>query len=163
MPNPCLNSGRVGSVIGRPLLFMDVDGVLALWDPTVDVEHVRPAGAAGVPVLVPGGTAGRLQQLAARFDMVWATAWGTDAPQFLAPQLGIGTDWPVLDFDLYKWAAVCDYAAGRPFAWVDDEARGDEPHVRDYCQASHLIVHADHRIGLNDQAVAQLLSFAAAS
>lgn len=156
-----LSSGTVGFVSVRPLLFMDVDGVLALWDPIVDVERVRPAGDGGVPVLVPVGTAGRLQRLAARFDVVWATAWGTDAPQFLAPRLGIGTDWPVLDFDLYKWAAVCDYAAGRSFAWVDDEARGDELSVRDHCQASHLLVHADHRIGLNDEAVARLLSFAA--
>ncbi len=146
----------------RPLLFLDVDGVLALWDPLIAVEHLRPAGAAGVPVLVPVGTTGRLQRLAARFEIVWATAWGTDAPQFLAPRLGIGTEWPVLDFDLYKWAAVCDRAAGRPFAWVDDEARSDELNVRDHCQAPYLIVHADHSVGLDDQAVAQLLSFAAA-
>jgi hypothetical protein len=139
---------------------MDVDGVLALWDPVVDVECVRPAGAAGVPVLVPVGTAGRLQQLAARFEMVWATAWGTDAPDFLGPRLGVGADWPALDFDLYKWAAVCDYAEGRPFAWADDEARGDELNVHDHTSASHLIVHTDHRVGLNDQAVVQLLTFA---
>jgi hypothetical protein len=153
----------VCGVNGRPLLFLDVDGVLALWDPIVDVDHVRPAGPTGLPVLVPVGTAGRLQRLAACFDVVWATAWGTDAPEFLAPLLGVGADWPVLDFDLYKWAAVCDHAAGRPFAWIDDEARGDELNVRDHCQAPYLIVHADHRVGLDDQAVAQLLSFAATS
>ena len=110
---------------------MDVDGVLALWDPVVDVERVRLAGAAGVPVLLPVGTAGRLQRFAARFEMVWATAWGTDAPDFLGPRLGVGADWPVLDFDLYKWAAVCDYADGRSFAWVDDGARGDQLSIHD--------------------------------
>jgi NaMN:DMB phosphoribosyltransferase len=61
------------------------------------------------------------------------------------------------------WAAGCDYAAGWPFAWVDDEARDDEANLRDHCQATHLMVHADHRIGLDDRAVAQPLSFAAAS
>jgi hypothetical protein len=122
----------------RPLLFVDVDGVLALWDPIVDVDRVRPAGEAGVPILIPVGTARRLQRLAANFQMVWATAWGTDAPEFLGPWLGLGADWPVLDFDGYKWAAICDYATGRLFAWVDDEARGDELNVREQCQAPHL-------------------------
>ena len=145
---------------GRPLLFLDVDGVLALWDPIVEVDRVRPAGQAGVPVLIPTGAAGRLRQLAGRFEMVWATAWGTDAPELLSPWLGIGADWPVLDYDGYKWAAICDYATGRPFAWIDDEARGDELNVRDHHQEPHLIVHADHRVGLDDQALAQLLAFA---
>jgi hypothetical protein len=148
---------------GRPLLFMDVDGVLALWDPVVDVERVRLVGAAGVAVLVPAGTAGRLHQLAACFEMVWATAWGSDAPEFLGPRLGVGAEWPVLDFDLYKWAAVCDHAEGRPFAWVDDEARGDEVDVHEHASASHVIVHTDHRIGLDDEAVVRLLTFAGPS
>jgi len=35
--------------------------------------------------------------------------------------------------------------------------------VHDHTSASHLIVHTDHRIGLNDQAVLQLLTFAGQS
>jgi hypothetical protein len=84
--------------------------------------------------------------LAARFDMAWATAWATDAPRFLAPCLGVGADWPVLDFDLHKWAAVCDHAARRPFVWIDDGARGDMGDAREHCQAPHLVIHADHRM-----------------
>ncbi|WP_088281453.1 hypothetical protein [Kineosporia sp. A_224] len=145
---------------GRPLLFLDVDGVLALWDPVVEVERIRLAGATGVPLLVPVGTAGRLHRLAGRFEMVWATAWGEDAPQFLAPCLGVGAAWPVLDFDQYKGAAACDFAADRPFAWIDDEAHSEAEILRDNCPIAHLVVHADHRIGLDDDAVAQLLGFA---
>ena len=144
------------------MLFVDVDGVLALWDPVVEVDRVRPAGEAGIPVLIPVGAASRLQRLAAVFEMVWATAWGTDAPEFLGPWLGIGADWPVLDYDGYTWAAICDSAAtGRLFAWIDDEAREDELNVREHSQAPHVIVRTDHRVGLNDHAVDHLLTFAA--
>jgi hypothetical protein len=61
---------------------------------------------------------------------VWATAWGRYANEYIAPR--IGTDpWPVApvhrkfsDYDMnsaYKWDGVLEYAAGRPFVWVDDE------------------------------------------
>jgi hypothetical protein len=70
------------------------------------------------------------------FDLVWCTSWTRKANEFIASTIGL-PGLPLVDLDspeysgfrpdddmftrmLVKARAVVDYAAGRPFCWIDD-------------------------------------------
>ena len=76
---------------GRPLLLLDIDGVLnpfgAVGCPGGYAEHVLFPGEE--PVRVNAGHGDWLRELAAEFSLVWATAWGEEANRRLAPLLGL--------------------------------------------------------------------------
>jgi hypothetical protein len=82
-----------------PLLLLDVDGVLnpfaAPACPPGYTEHEFFPGEE--PVRLGRAHGPWLQELATRFQIVWATAWGADANRFLAPLLQI-PDLPVIRF-----------------------------------------------------------------
>jgi hypothetical protein len=116
----------------RPLVFLDVDGVLL---PFGDGAW---GGYGGSP---DDGQLSRLdlgigRRLAAlECDLVWATTWGVLANVEVAPRIGLGTlpvvtwseptaaqdhedDW----FGLHwKTRGITTWAVGRPFIWVDGE------------------------------------------
>jgi len=110
---------------GRPVLLIDVDGVLC------------PLGSrGGEPLLdVPGSyaryaeaTPGRLQRLSASFELVWATAWEDDANDVLAPLFGLPPlrvvrfDEDEADIgDSWKLPAIARFVRDRPCAWIDDD------------------------------------------
>ena len=114
----------------RPLLLIDVDGVISLYG------FDRAAPPAGRYVLVDGilhylsGTAGgHLRSLAAEFELVWCTGWEERANDVLPRELGLPTPLPYLSFDgavklppaHWKLAAIDAYAGpARPLAWIDD-------------------------------------------
>ncbi|MEV0372681.1 hypothetical protein AB0I10_23095 [Streptomyces sp. NPDC050636] len=70
------------------------------------------------------------QLLGLGFRLVWATTWKAEANTWIAPVLGLpelpAVDWPQMhrpDPDGVHWKTrpLVAAAAGRPFAWVDDE------------------------------------------
>lgn len=71
------------------------------------------------------------QLLSLACDLVWATTWMADANDEIAPRLGLSTlpvvAWPDTDEDdgddrlRWKTRELINWAAGRPFVWVDDE------------------------------------------
>lgn len=107
----------------RPLLFLDVDGTLL------------PFGAAGpmgddANPLLAGLDAEHGRRLAALpCDLAWATIWGGEANEVLAPRLGLPRlglpqlpviDWPDEDDHggrlHWKTRRLVEWAAGRRFA-----------------------------------------------
>jgi hypothetical protein len=110
----------------RPLLLLDVDGVL------------NPFAAPGCPAgyreyeFFPGEEPVRrclahgpwLRELATRYQLVWATAWAAGANRLLAPLLSL-PDLPVIRFPPPPFApadklpAVRRFAGRHPLAWVD--------------------------------------------
>ena len=66
-------------------------------------------------------------------ELVWATTWEQEANEWIGPILGLPTlpvvCWPEEsarpeqepDGLFWKTRTLADYAAGRPFAWVDDQ------------------------------------------
>ncbi|GAA2384467.1 hypothetical protein GCM10010170_093800 [Dactylosporangium salmoneum] len=64
-------------------------------------------------------------------DLVWATTWGANANEVIAPRLGLPAipvvEWPGEDDEPpapgvhWKTAGLARWAAGRPFVWLDDE------------------------------------------
>lgn len=135
----------------RPVLFLDVDGVLnafGAWHRVTDgwgfargrfeaPEGYRAMRADGYELLVRPEYADWVNRLAERFDMVWATMWMERAPLALGPLLGFGADWPWIDFYQhqdyatdqrtgagvggYKFPGVVATAGDRPLVWIDDD------------------------------------------
>lgn len=115
------------------------------------------------PVWVPDGALDRLRRLTRSFDCVWATSWRLSAPAAWGPVLGVGDDWPVLDYDRRKLAPMLAFAGQRPWAFVDDDIPME---LRDLgrplpVQPAHLLVDTDETVGLTDEHVQRLEAFAA--
>ncbi|MEI7744892.1 MAG: hypothetical protein WCK58_14235 [Chloroflexota bacterium] len=144
----------------RPLLLVDVDGVLLVTRGRDD--DGQPAHA---PFVVP--EAGRwLTELAAHFDLCWATSWEHVANEEIGPAIGIGP-LPVIEFDMDyatstpKLRSAAAFVADRPCAWMDDDLGWDAIAWAEGRAAPTLLVHIDGTEGLTRMDVDALLEFAA--
>jgi hypothetical protein len=125
---------RPGTRKAKPLLYLDVDGVVNPEAPDARfTEHA--VGRLTVRINPEHGT--WLRDLATRYDLVWATTWEEHANEHIGPLLGLPPLPHVAFFDyvvqpgdprvpllqlpyMRKWAPILRHADGRPFAWVDD-------------------------------------------
>jgi HAD domain in Swiss Army Knife RNA repair proteins len=131
-----LARGATGGQSGtsRPLLFLDVDGTLLPYG-TTRLPSAAPDWndwqGSWNPQLARLNRRHGPRLLALQCDLVWATAWMHDANEVIAPLLGL-PQLPVADLPEapyedepgrlhWKTQALVKAAAGRPFAWVDDE------------------------------------------
>lgn len=146
-----------------PLLFLDVDGTVVPFGGVAP----PPAGSFAAdddPYVIRCDPALGLRLTALPCRLVWATAWMHDANDELAPLLGLPqlpvVVWPeqtaVDDLDEraglhWKTRALVTWAAGRPFAWVDDELTDvDRAWVANRHPVPALLHHVDHARGLTD-------------
>jgi hypothetical protein len=150
-----------------PLLLLDVDGVLnpfaAPACPPGYTEHEFFPGEE--PVRLCSAHGPWLQELAARFQIVWATAWGADANRLLAPLLEI-PDVPVIHFPPVpfdprdKLPAVIRYAGQHPLIWIDD-ALPPQAHVwAAKRRIPVLLISIDPAEGLTRPVIEQSLQWA---
>jgi HAD domain in Swiss Army Knife RNA repair proteins len=124
------NRGEVAREQRKPVLLVDVDGVISLWGFASDT---RPPGAFasvdGIPHFLSQRAAEHLLALSDAYELVWCTGWEEKANEVLPHALGLGP-LPYLSFDHtppgtttpghWKLAAIDAYVDGRPAAWVDD-------------------------------------------
>ena len=156
----------------RPILFVDVDGVISLFG-FAPGEGALPGPLYwidGVAHCIPEDIGARLVSLAERFELVWATGWEERANEHLPFLLKLPfRDLPSLKFDghavfgsaHWKVDAIDEYAGDRPAAWIDDNldevcwawAEGRE--------APTLLVQTETYDGLTDEHVELLLAWAA--
>jgi hypothetical protein len=155
----------------KPLLLIDVDGPLnpyaakAQQRPDGCTTHrMRPAGwteaesAKPLRVWLNPGHGAALLALAEAYELVWATTWKDEANDWIGPVLGLPRlpfiDWPQMHGrapggTFWKTQYVLEYAAGRAFAWIDDDIT---PADREYVERLHpahaLLLRIDERIGL---------------
>ncbi|WP_327345172.1 hypothetical protein [Streptomyces europaeiscabiei] len=118
----------------------------------------------------------QLLELDALFDLVWATTWVGEANTYIAPVLGL-PELPVVDWPrspvaglsgvapepgvFWKTPRLVEHAAGRPFAWVDDEiGTADQDFVATHHRNSALLHRVDPRLGLRETDFATLAAFA---
>jgi hypothetical protein len=155
----------------RPVLFLDVDGPLI---PFGAPGHGAPATAAirraarGNPLLERLDPRHGAWLAALPCDLAWATTWGAEANEVIAPLLGLPdlpvVDWPDDDGGTgpvhWKTRGLVAWAAGRPFVWVDDEITGAD---RDWVAAHHpgraLLRAVDHRRGLTREDVTTIAAW----
>jgi hypothetical protein len=81
----------------RPVLYVDVDGVLNVFEALDHQGEQFRADEGRFLIRVPDGTRERIAELSEHFQMAWGTAWERKAPRCLSPHLGFGADWPVAD------------------------------------------------------------------
>ncbi|UQX05271.1 HAD domain-containing protein [Streptomyces sp. RerS4] len=152
-----------------PLLFLDVDGPLIPFGaapqphPTYRAERDVPDVAAN-PLLARINPAHGPRLAALPCEVVWATTWMADANECVAPRVGLPplpvVAWPEpSDTDAederiglhWKTRPLVHRAAGRPFAWVDDEVTDtDRAWVAAHHPAPALLHRVDPRQGLTD-------------
>lgn len=154
----------------RPILFVDVDGVLSLFGfPSGSPPPGRFHWVDGMAHCIGEDCGERLCRLAGRFDLVWATGWEEKANEYLPFLLGLPADeYPVLTFDgravfgsaHWKLGAIQEYAAGRPAAWIDDSL-DDECHAWAATRPEPtLLVQTESPTGLSEEHVELLLAWA---
>jgi hypothetical protein len=154
--------------VTRPLLLVDVDGVLNPW-----AAAGCPAGYQefdffpGERILLFPGHGKLLTTLAQSFELVWATAWQLNANRLISPVLGIG-ELPVIEFprdgrDQYfrKLPAVIDAVGDRPCAWIDDEHRPDHYAWAERRGVPTWMMDIDPAVGLTARDAERLTAWAA--
>jgi hypothetical protein len=151
----------------RPLLLVDVDGVISLFGGgPAAAAGVADAGAEsvagsfhsieGIPHFLSATAAAHLLDLAGAYELVWASGWEEKADEHLPHLLGLPARLPHLRFARavgrghahWKLAAIDDYAGSRALAWVDDALDED---CREWARrrpAPTLLVQTDPRAGL---------------
>jgi hypothetical protein len=152
----------------KPLLLVDVDGVISLFGFAVDR---RPPGTwlnvEGIPHLISAAAAEHLLALSDHFELTWCTGWEEKANDHLVAALGLPRALPYLTFAAapattahWKLAAIDAHAGDRPLAWVDDA-------FNDACRAwatarpaPTLLVETSPADGLEAPQVSELIRFA---
>jgi hypothetical protein len=166
--------------IEKPLLFLDVDGVISLFGfregyglaagdaPFEGCPPGRLHSISGVMHYISSACAVHLERLAESFELIWATGWEETANDYLPHLLGLPGHLPYLSFDgrvrsgaaHWKIDAISTYARDRPLAWIDDN-------VDESCrvwaagrEAPTLIVETVRHEGMRDEHVELLLGWA---
>jgi hypothetical protein len=158
----------------KPLLLVDVDGVISLWG--FDMDR-RPGGAYhsvdGLPHFLSQEAGEHLLVLSDAYDLVWCTGWEERANEHLPALLGLPGPLPFLSFDRHvqtgttmpghwKLGAIDAYARDRPVAWIDDvfnDACHEWARAR---SAPTLLVETTPDEGLVSRHAAELSAWAAA-
>ncbi|MGW1668633.1 hypothetical protein [Streptomyces sp. NPDC002324] len=167
----------------RPLLLLDVDGPLnpfgaRLWRPRGYVtRRVHPANWSsrqkpgsrrlrrGLRIRLNPAHGERL--LALPYELAWATTWMHEANEMIGPVIGLPSDLPVIEFGnlfatdadglYWKTRRVLEWAAGRPFVWVDDMITDvDVRHVAEHHGTPALLLRIDPRRGLREEEFTEL-------
>ncbi|MFD7922149.1 HAD domain-containing protein [Streptomyces sp. NPDC059740] len=162
----------------RPLLFLDVDGPLNPWraappHPAGYAEYrMRPTGweapREALRVWLDPGHGDRLLALGCR--LVWATTWQEQANTWIGPVLGL-PELPCVHWTAagtadphgvhWKTRRLVRWAAGRPFAWVDDEITApDRSWVLRHHPGPALLYPVDPAVGLVPEDFEALASWA---
>ncbi|MEX1140845.1 MAG: hypothetical protein WD399_06265 [Thermoleophilaceae bacterium] len=154
----------------RPILFVDVDGVISLFGFDTGGELPGPFHwIDGVAHCIPPASGPRLTRLSESYDLVWATGWEEKANEYLPHILGLPfRELPCLTFDgravfgssHWKLEAIDEHAGDRPAAWIDD-------HIEDACHAwarsrpaPTFLLPTHSAVGITDEHVDELLRWA---
>jgi hypothetical protein len=133
--DPAAREPEPGSAASRPLLLVDIDGVISLFGGTGPSSGSPFAGRAGsfhsidgMPHFLSATAAAHLLDLQRDFELAWCSGWEERANEHLPHLLGLPPALPFLRFERsvgrsnahWKLAAIDEFAGERALAWVDD-------------------------------------------
>jgi hypothetical protein len=153
----------------RPLLLVDVDGVISLFGAGTDQAGCVPALVEGIPHFLSRRTGPLLERLARTFECAWCTGWEDRADGHLPHLLGSPAGWPHIAFrdrpedDAHWKLRGIDAFAGpdRALAWIDD-AHDDRCRAwADARPGRTLLVSTETAVGLTEAHVELLERWAA--
>ncbi|HEY7267314.1 MAG TPA: hypothetical protein VH501_06435 [Solirubrobacterales bacterium] len=162
----------------RPLLAVDIDGVISLFgfDESLQPGSGDPGRAPGEYHLIDGmlhcialDTGPRLNRLGETYALVWASGWEDRANDHLPTILGV-PELPYLTFDgrarfgtaHWKLEALEEYAGQRALAWIDDSLDESCYEWADRREAPTLLVPTESDVGLTEAHAEALESWAKA-
>lgn len=152
----------------RPLLLIDVDGVISLFGFASDG---RPPGTFryvdGFLHFLSGTAGAHLRRLADHFELVWCTGWQERANEHLVEALALDGELPHLVFTRppggerhWKLDAIERHAGStRPLAWIDDDHAGCEGWAAERPGPTLLVTTAPP-VGLSEEHVDRLIAWA---
>jgi hypothetical protein len=153
----------------KPLLLIDIDGVISLFGFPV---NERPPGSFvsvdGIPHYLSATAGEHLRRLASSFDLAWCSGWEERANEYLPHALQLHTSLPHLTFAAppegsarhWKLDAIDAYAGpDRALAWIDDDHAGCQEWA-DARPGRTLLVTARPPTGITEEHVRRLLWWA---
>jgi hypothetical protein len=152
----------------RPLLVVDVDGVLNPYGPECPggyTEH-RLFPEDEMPVRICTHHGPWLRELSRSFDLIWGTAWREDERARLSGLLDLppfhgAVELPRGQFDAaLKIPAIDRIGENRPLAWIDDLLSPAAWVWAESRTAPTLLVPVDPALGLTRRHVTMLLGWA---
>jgi hypothetical protein len=164
----------------KPLLMVDIDGVISLFGVPLQLSGARPALAGsfhsidGTPHFLSSIAAAHLLALTRLFDLVWASGWEERADEHLPHLLGLPAGLPFLRFERgvrseggpsitdghWKLEAIDTYAGARALAWVDDALSAACHEWADARAAPTLLVETQPERGLTELEAQRLEAWA---
>lgn len=151
----------------RPLLLLDVDGVLNPFasDVCPATYQEYPFFPDEEPVRLCPAHGDWLRELASRFEIVWATGWGDEANRLIAPVLQLPqlpvVPFPPIPFEpREKVPVIAVYVGSRPAVWIDDAFTPDGYAWASTRESPTLLIDVDPAEGLTRAAVDQSLHWA---
>lgn len=157
--------------MSRPLLAVDVDGVISLFGFGEPPERstTRFQLVDGVPHCISLAAGERLRRLCGPFEMIWASGWEEKANFYLPQLLGLAECGHVSFDDRvaagaahWKLEPLDRHARGRALAWIDDNFDASCFEWAERRAEPTLLVPTESHLGLEEAHVDALLAWAAA-
>jgi hypothetical protein len=154
----------------RPLLLVDVDGVISLFGfDTADPPAGRFEMVDGIAHFLSADAGEHLRRLSGEYELAWCTGWEEKANEYLTLALGLPAELPLVPFDdsdrplsaHWKVAAIDAWVGpARRLAWIDD-AHDHRCHTwAEARSAPTLLVGTEPALGITGDHVEQLLDWA---
>lgn len=158
----------VGHVDQRPVLLLDIDGVLNLYgraDCPAGYQQVILFPDDPEPAMVSTLHGQWLREAARQYELTWASAWGHQANELLGPLLHLDpmpfVSMPPAPFaPELKVPAIDAHLCGRPAAWIDDVFPAGTREWAEHRQQSTLLIQTDPTEGLQRRHIDEVLHWA---
>ncbi|MFN8217027.1 MAG: hypothetical protein U0R71_10590 [Solirubrobacterales bacterium] len=153
--------------MSRPILAVDIDGVISLFGFEEPPPETRFELVDGVMHCISLRAGERLRRLGEHFELVWASGWEDKANYYLPTALGL-PELPHLSFGRdaragsahWKLEPLAAYCRGRALAWVDDNLDSScHEWARERAEPT-LLVPTESRRGLEEAETEALIAWA---
>lgn len=149
----------------KPLAFIDIDGVLNRCCSNSQAKRRGLARFHGWcaghrwPLWLDAADRGRIERLSEHFEPAWGTTWEHDAWREVGSRLGF-RQFEVVALtapgEHSKAPGVVRAAAGRPFAWFDDDTLDSEIDA----EQPHRLIEVEPTQGLTDEHIDSAIRWA---